>query len=124
MHAMAQDGQSSKDAISAQGDFVGETLVSAQAAADAGNRTQALTLLGEAIHPVMDSSSPQHTNADGSPKEWKGVIGSLMKGQRHSPTDSLGGETTKQLTPEIKQSQSDRLNGAYDWVFREGKYDE
>ncbi len=123
MHAMAQDGQATKAAVSAQEKFVGETMISARGAADAGNRVEALTLLGEAIHPVMDSSSSQHTNTDGSPKEWKGVAGSFLEGQRHSPTDSIGGETTKQLTPEIERSQSGKLNGAYDWIFREGKYD-
>lgn len=76
-----------------------------------------LKLSGEAIHPIMDSSSPEHSDTNGNPKEWSGVVDSYIDGQRHSPTDFIGNETSENLTPEIHESQDQRLNDAYDKVF-------
>lgn len=118
-HSMAQEGQSGSDAIKQRDSFIGKTMVAARDAADQGDRQGALKLLGQALHPVMDSSSPEHTNSDGTPKEWKGAVGSTLDGQRHSPTDFIGNETSSDITPAINKSQDQRLNNAYDWVFRE-----
>nr|WP_223629349.1 RHS repeat-associated core domain-containing protein [Thermomonas beijingensis] len=118
-HSMAQEGQSGADAIKQRDSFIGKTMVAARGAADQGDRQGALKLLGQALHPVMDSSSPEHTNSDGTPKEWKGAVGSTLDGQRHSPTDFIGNETSSDITSAIYKSQDQRLNNAYDWVFRE-----
>jgi len=119
MHSMAQTGQSPADARAARDSFVGNTMVAARAAADSGDREGALKKFGEAMHPVMDSSSPMHTDANGNPKVWSG-IGDAWG---HSPTDFIGNETSGDLTPEILESQSARINSAYDWVFREGRFE-
>lgn len=76
-------------------------------------------LLGEALHPIMDSSSPEHMDSAGQPKEWRGLIDA----PGHSPTDFIGNETSKHLTPRILDDQSKKVNAAYDRVFREGIYD-
>jgi len=130
-HSMAQEGQSGSDAIKQRDNFFNRTMAAARSAADQGNRRGALMLLGQAIHPMMDSSSPEHTNSDGTPKVWRGSVfgigssiglGSFIDGQRHSPSESVGRERLRNLTPEIYRSQDLLLNNAYDWVFREGKY--
>src|SRR5690606_5679458 len=118
MHSMAREGQSTADATAMIRKFVGETMVEARDAADSGDRDTALKLFGEAMHPVMDSSSAMHTDSNGNTREWRG----LRDAWGHSPTDRIGKETSRHLTPEIMDSQSKRMNSAYDWVFREGRY--
>jgi RHS repeat-associated protein len=120
MHSMARVGQRAQAAKTMRDDFIGATMVAARRAADAGNRAAALTLFGEAMHPAMDSSSPEHTDANGNPRVWRG----LRDAPGHSPTDWIGNETSKDLTREILASQSRRINSSYDWVFREGKHKE
>ena len=117
MHSMAREGQSSDDAKSMRRNFIGTTMVEARNAADSGDRATALKLFGEAMHPVMDSSSPEHTDSNGNPAVWRG----MEDAWGHSPTDWIGNETSSDLTPEILGSQSSRINSAYDWVFREEK---
>ena len=120
MHSMARVGQTPQNAQRMRDDFVRATMSAARQQADAGNRAAALTLFGEAMHPVMDSSSPEHTDANGNPRVWRG----LRDAPGHSPTDWLGNETSKDLTKQILETQSSRINSSYDWVFREGKYKE
>lgn len=113
MHSMAQDGQSPAVARKLRDDFIAATLKDAKKAADHGDRSDALRLFGEAMHPVMDSSSPEHTDKNGNPKIWRGV----RDAWGHSPTDWVGNETSKDLTPAILKSQSAVINKAYDQVF-------
>src|SRR5690606_41346498 len=106
MHSMAQTGQSPADARAARDSFVGNTMVAARAAADSGDREGALKKFGEAMHPVMDSSSPMHTDANGNPKVWSG-IGDAWG---HSPTYFIGNETSVDLTLVRCDSQSVQMN--------------
>jgi hypothetical protein len=72
----------------------------------------------------MDSSSQEHTNSDGTPKEWKGAVSSYREGQRYSPTDFIGNETSINITPAIYKSQDQLLRNAYDKVFRQENNDQ
>lgn len=129
MHSMAQKSESSKDAISARDKFIDKTIGEARAELHAGakGREGALVKLGEALHPIMDSSSPSHTDADGNPKVWDFDPFSLSTYDvlgEHSPTDFMGDETSKHITPEIYKSQKILLNDAYDRVFGKQRLDE
>lgn len=113
-HSMRRVGQDSKDAIKDRDTFISETLEKARKLAhgECPDRDAALKLLAEALHPIMDSSSPLHTDDQGNPKEW-----AWYKAKGHSPNDSVGAERVQDLTQAIVRSQKERLNAAYDKVF-------
>src|SRR5205085_2267622 len=95
-HSMRERGESIQSALAKRDQFVNDSLKQARAAHQAGDHAGALKKLGEGLHPLMDSSSPMHTDASGNPKEWAGF---LRSGWGHSPTDFIGKETSNQLTP-------------------------
>ena len=77
MHAM-RDGttnQSPGDAIRETDTFVAMTAHEAGAELSAGNRDSALFTFGQAMHPVMDATSPAHRDPSGTPYAWCGPSG-------------------------------------------------
>ncbi len=112
MHSMAQEGEALADAIRRRNKFINRTLDEARCFAEAGDRNRALDLLGQAAHPIMDWSSPMHTNPDGTPRVWNPLwpFG-------HSPNDSIGNETIHDVTPDVLRRQALMLNYAYQRVF-------
>lgn len=112
MHAMRQKDQLPADAIELTNRFIAERIATARQYAQAGNRKCALIALGQAMHPVMDASSPMHRTSDGQPKIWNPwwPFG-------HSPNDEIGNETIWDLTPAILQQQKVELNALYNEVF-------
>jgi hypothetical protein len=112
MHSMAQEGQAIAEAIRRRNEFINRTLDEARCFAEAGDRNAALDLLGQAAHPIMDWSSPMHTNPDGTPGVWNPwwPFG-------HSPNDSIGNETVNTVTPDILMRQALMLSYAYQRVF-------
>jgi len=115
MHSMRSPGQSIADSIRATGQFINSTLGDACNANKIGNRMLALKLLGEAMHPIMDYSSPMHTDKSGSPKEWNPwwPFG-------HSPAEGIGSETGMDVTHSMYMQQRKLLSEAYDKVFGSG----
>lgn len=113
-HSMRRVGQDPEEAIRERENFISQTLRNARqlARGDCPNRDAALKLLAEALHPIMDSSSPLHTDANGYPKEW-----AWYKIRGHSANEKIGSETVRDLTPAILSSQKARLNAAFDAVF-------
>lgn len=116
MHSMARKNQSPNDAAKQRDAFVADILTQARRAADANNRSEALRLLGQACHPVMDKSSPMHTDSTGVPKTWEPT-----NPWGHSPNEYIGKETASDLTPSILDAQKRSLNMLYDFVFRGGR---
>jgi RHS repeat-associated protein len=114
-HSMRAEGQSPEQAITAHNIFIEQTIVEAQQLNQAGSTRGALIVLGEALHPIMDSSSPLHTTPDGQPRLWS--ITEMFKYPLHSPNEIVGGETVRDLTPQILEQQRRALNAAYDRVF-------
>jgi RHS repeat-associated protein len=112
MHAMRESGQSAADAIQLTNNFIADRISAARQYAQAGNRQCALEALGQAMHPVMDASSPMHRTPDGQPKVWNPwwPFG-------HSPNDEIGNETIYDLTSAILRQQHDALNDLYNQVF-------
>lgn len=113
-HSMRRVGQNPQEALRERDDFIAQTLGKARSLSrgDCPDRDAALKLLAEALHPIMDSSSPLHTDEKGNPKEW-----AWYKAWGHSPNESIGAETAKDLTPAILSSQKARLNAAFNAVF-------
>lgn len=114
-HSMRREGQTVEEAIEQRDEFIRTTINSAREAALAGNYEQALKLLGEALHPVMDYSSPMHSDANGNPKIWRGMI---RDGWGHSPNDLFGGERTQDITEEIYEFQDRIILSYFVTVFR------
>jgi hypothetical protein len=119
-HAMAIPGTSPEDAIAATQSFIQRQIKAARFAACRGARESALFLLGQALHAIMDSSSPAHTDASGNEIEWDPTHHPLRAAQ-HSPFDlpflSPGLETAGAISPAIFESQRARMLAAYDDVF-------
>jgi hypothetical protein len=110
---MASSGQSPSDATKARDQFVAEKLLQAKQSVQKDcDQGEALRLFGEAAHPMMDSSSPEHTDKSGNPRVWNPAwpFG-------HSPNEWIGSETASNLTPQILASQKTMLNRMYDQVF-------
>lgn len=112
MHCMSQRGQGVPTANNRRNKFIDEKIQEARQFALAGNRNAALDKLGEACHPVMDCSSPEHVYSNGSPKVW-----SPSWPFGHSPVEHVGNETASDLTNGILQGQKALLNEMYDRVF-------
>jgi RHS repeat-associated protein len=112
MHSMREKGQKTEDAIKLRNDFVADRLKQARDANKSGDRNKALKLLGEAMHPIMDISSPMHTDNNGNPKIWNPLwpFG-------HSPNDSIGDETIHDLTPSILDRDDKAMHILYKYVF-------
>lgn len=118
LHSMRAVNQTPEAAIAARDAFIDRTISQAQQLAQGGDRPAALRLLGQALHPIMDSSSPIHTTPDGQPRLW-----APWSFQEHSPADCMlcGSERVQDITPAIFDQQHRALNAAYDRVFGPAK---
>lgn len=67
--------------------------------------------LGEALHPIMDSTSPMHTDNNGNPNVWNPYYPF-----GYSPNDKIGNETISEITGEIYQKMDKRLTEAFNNV--------
>lgn len=108
---MRERNQTIGNAVRLRDQFINQAIEDARRFARTGNRNAALDRLGEACHPIMDSSSPMHTNPDGTPRTWN-----PMWPFGHSPNDSIGNETINELTPAILRQQDRLLNDAFNRV--------
>jgi RHS repeat-associated protein len=119
-HAMAMPGQSSADAIAATHAFESQMIAAAQAAAAAGDRQSALQYLAQAMHPMMDSSSPAHTDDNGNPITYSdpSLLADWWNGHSGPDMPIIGGkETIYGLTPPILHKEDQMLLDAYNSVF-------
>jgi RHS repeat-associated protein len=128
MHSMSDGtvGQSAADALAERDDFTYFSLLGAQADYANGNEDAAMTTFGEAMHPVMDSTSPAHTDSQGNPIPWCGLGGcgsfpgtDMSNVLGHSAStpfgDFPGGETVTRLNhlPEIQDKMNSLMRAAY-----------
>ena len=92
MHAMSNGtaNQSAADAQDAAAGFTGSEMHDAQSVYDAGGISQSMFIFGVAMHPVMDQTSPAHTDyGTGNPRAWCGMFGSCSNTLEHGgDTDS------------------------------------
>jgi hypothetical protein len=106
---MRQKDQSIVKAIMMRDAFINKKIQEACEFTKQGKRNFALDSLAEAMHPIMDSSSPEHVDQLGNPRIWNPLwpFG-------HSPAEWLGNETVFDLTPAILKEQRRLLSDAYD----------
>jgi len=110
-------GQSAGEALTKRNQFIVDHITAAQTAWRRGQTNNALADFGEAIHPVMDSTSPWHTDAQGNPIPWCGTAG--CKGSwnnlGHSAFD-ISGETSAYLSkhPEIQAKANSLIRSAFE----------
>lgn len=95
LHSMRAPYQSPQQALSIRDGFIQQTLSNAGAAQQAGIHGVAMILLGEAVHPIMDSTSPIHMDSNGNPLPWGNL--SNLADYFHSPGDYWGDETSNML---------------------------
>jgi hypothetical protein len=67
-----------------------------------------MRLFGEAIHPLMDATSPMHTNGFNSPLSWN-----PLNPWGHSPRDWIGKETSDDITNKIYEQNTTLIQDAY-----------
>jgi hypothetical protein len=115
MHSMRHMFQSKSAAMAQTYLFIEDRIKNAHEAAMKGLCLEALRLLGEALHPVQDRSSPEHTNPDGTPRLWSTF--NPYTWANHSPNDHLGKETKHDITEEIFSAQDTSNRAAYDRVM-------
>ena len=117
MHYML-DGtvnQSPGDAVNATNDFVQHQFADAVTVLAAGGTSQSMFLLGTAMHPLMDMSSPAHHDAAGLPLPWCGMnpfgCSNLLDHALFENVDMLNAH------PEIQEKKCDitKLVRSPDW---------
>jgi hypothetical protein len=103
------------DAQKARDGFINQQIGDAKSVLGAGGESQGMFLFGMAMHPVVDQSSPAHTDpATGDPIPWCGYGGcgwfGLGQVNKHSRYDLTGIERIQDLNanPEVQQ----RMNKA------------
>jgi len=75
MHAMS-NGNTTQSASAAENQtaaFIASQMHDAVSVYNAGGTSQAMFIFGLAMHPVMDVTSPAHTDANGNPIPWCGM---------------------------------------------------
>ena len=79
----------------------------------------AIKLLGIAVHPIMDWSSPMHTDPRGNPIEWRGITSGWghSPGAPYDPWNGLGNENLADIPPGLFERTDRQLNDAFDYVF-------
>ncbi len=110
-HSMRRPGQSIADAIREREDFIAHNLSLARKFAcygDIDSKELALHFLGEALHTLMDSSSPMHVDENGNPYTWPSFPNFFIHAFSEGVSD---------ITPQIYASQDQILYGAYNYVF-------
>jgi RHS repeat-associated protein len=108
MHGMSAPGQGPDAAKAATAAFVENMLHHARADAIAGNRPAALNELGIAMHPLMDMTSPSHTDPNGDPRVWQGKV---------AASAGHAVELFQHPTADVYRIEDRALRNAYNYVF-------
>ena len=70
LHGMRASAEPEASALAATSRFIDERVAGARELAAGGNRTAALLLLGQAMHPAMDAADPSYRTSEGKPRVW------------------------------------------------------
>jgi hypothetical protein len=74
-------------------------------------RNYSLKMFGEAIHPLMDSTSPAHVTKTELPKGWN-IFKFWKHGKREGESENL-----EDLTPEVIEKSNTLIRNAFKEVF-------
>lgn len=118
MHAMKASGQSAQSAIQDTNDWIQQNLSAASQmyqqygdTASASNATSTWTTpFGDALHTIMDSTSPAHRR-NGMPLSWPTYPNALQHGNEK---DTI--EDWNHMTPELMQQNINMIRQAYQQV--------
>jgi RHS repeat-associated protein len=125
MHSMSdgEHNQSASDAKDIRDRFIANMLHVAAIQMKEGFHNQALASFGAAIHPVMDLTSPAHTDSQGNPIPWCGMTGcgglaGLEQVNQHSAFDITGIERIQDLNahPELQELENMMIRIYYEDV--------
>jgi RHS repeat-associated protein len=118
-HSMRNPFQARDEAKRDRDAFITRNLSTARQLCDMGFENLALEFLTRALHPIMDSFSPMHREANGNPKVWHGLsLMALPKAIGHSPIDFIGRETSRDISQLQFLALDATLQQAYSYVFR------
>jgi uncharacterized protein RhaS with RHS repeats len=70
IHSMREAGQNPLAQKAATAAFISDNTSAAEGLQAMGHHAMAMIALGAAIHPIMDATSPAHTDANGNPRIW------------------------------------------------------
>jgi RHS repeat-associated protein len=119
VHSMRARWETPQQALAIRDGFTQQTISQASDAQQAGIHGQAMALLGEAVHPTMDSTSLLHVDSNGNPLLWDAVWGNFWNDVFHSPWDFWGAETSNMLafgSPRF-DNMDDQIRSAYKRVM-------
>jgi len=115
MHAMS-NGNANQSALAAETQtaaFITAESRAVQTEVASGYWNQAIFEFGIAMHPVMDMTSPAHTDVNGNPIPWCGMggcggVAGLEQVAQHSVADVTGIERVQDLNahPEMQQREN------------------
>jgi hypothetical protein len=128
-HFMRTPNMTPGEAKNKANEFINEQERLAREASERGDRQTALIHFAKAAHVLQDMSSPAHVDVNGDPKVWdppsarmKPLFGdgsvldySIKTG--HSPFNNVGTETSKDITPKIRELQDKKLREHFQKVF-------
>jgi RHS repeat-associated protein len=120
MHSMRNGSsnppQSAADAISMRDQFVATQFQNATNQMHQGNQDQALFDLGFALHPLMDMTSPAHTDLQGNPIPWCGLAPwSCSQLSQHGDGDhSLENVGALNAHPEVQERENGIIRKYYE----------
>jgi hypothetical protein len=87
LHSMSERGQNALAQKVGTKEFVANATGAAAALQATGHHALAMIELGEAMHPIMDATSPSHTDAHGEPRVWNPAdLKAHRAGEKGSPT--------------------------------------
>lgn len=111
MHYMRDRGETAGRAQERYRGFITRQVDLGRRLVAQGDERRALSVFARAAHAVQDSYSPAHQRG-GTPQEYEGV-----RAQGHSPTDSIGRERTRDLTPEVTQAMARDTRTVFRQIF-------
>lgn len=109
VHSMKAPWQSDAQGLQAIANWTNTTLSNAATAYQAGDSSW-LTLFGEALHTITDSTSPAHMQ-NGNPIAWPTYPNALQHGDEK---DTI--EDWNHMTPELMQQNINMIQQAYQQV--------
>jgi len=95
---MQEAGQNSLAQAAGTAEFVENATGAAAGLQATGHHAMAMIELGMAIHPLMDATSPAHTDAHGKPRVWNpSELSAHRKAESGSPTAAQQQQMSKEI---------------------------
>ncbi len=104
LHSMAENGQNPLAQAAGTSEFVENATGAAAGLQATGHHVMAMLELGAAIHPLMDATSPAHTNGNGKPRIWNpSELAAHRRAEAGSPTVAQQKKMNTQIQERYQQ---------------------